>query len=103
MSQAPIGGQYGAALRASPAEVALDVRRRVVPSSRQHQRPPIRAASLFTERAQECQQMASSARDVVDKATWSQTAEPWQAYAKYYQDQLSALEIQVNTRWRKTH
>jgi hypothetical protein len=47
--------------------------------------------------------MASSARDVVDKVTWNQMAERWQACAKYYEDQLSALEIHAETRRRKTH
>ena len=43
------------------------------------------------------------ARDAVEKATWSQMANRWQACAKYYEDQLSALEIQAETRRRKTH
>ena len=60
-------------------------------------------SDTFRSHAQECQQMASFARDAVDKATWSQMAKRWQACAKYYEDQLSALEIQAETRRRKTH
>ena len=30
--------------------------------------------------------MASSMRDAADKATWSQMAKRWLAYAEYYQD-----------------
>jgi hypothetical protein len=44
-----------------------------------------------------------SARDVVDKATWSRMAERLQACAKFYEDQLSALEIHTEPRRRKTH
>ncbi len=47
--------------------------------------------------------MASSARDAVDKATWSQMAERWHACAKYYEDRLSALDIQAEARRRRTH
>ena len=50
-------------------------------------------SDTFRSHAQECQQMASFARDAVEKATWSKMANRWQACAKYYEDQLSALEI----------
>jgi hypothetical protein len=60
-------------------------------------------SDTFRSHAQECQQMASFARDAVEKETWSQMANRWQACAKYYEDQLSALEIQAETRRRKTH
>ena len=49
-------------------------------------------SDTFRSHAQECQQMASFARDAVEKATWSQMANRWQACAKYYENQLSALE-----------
>jgi hypothetical protein len=60
-------------------------------------------SDTFRSHAQECQRMASSARDAVDKATWSQMAKRWQACAKYHEDQLSALDIQAETRHRRTH
>ena len=39
--------------------------------------------------------MASSMRDAADKATWSQMAKRWLAYAEYYEDRRSAF----GTRW----
>jgi hypothetical protein len=44
--------------------------------------------------------MASSTRNAVEKATWSQMAERWAAYAQYYEDQLS---VRVATRRRKAN
>jgi hypothetical protein len=49
-------------------------------------------SDTFRSHAQECQQMASFARDAVEKATWSQMANRWQACAKYYENQLSTRD-----------
>ena len=46
--------------------------------------------------------MASSARDAVDETTWNVMAARWQACAKYYEHQISALEMQAAIRRRKT-
>jgi hypothetical protein len=43
-------------------------------------------SDTFRSHAQECQRMASSMRDAADKATWSQMAKRWLAYAEYYED-----------------
>ena len=47
--------------------------------------------------------MASSMRDAADKATWSQMAKRWLAYAEYYEDRRSAFGTQAETRHRRTH
>ena len=52
-------------------------------------------SDTFRSHAQECQRMASSMRDAADKATWSQMAKRWLAYAEYYEDRRSAF----GTRW----
>jgi hypothetical protein len=44
--------------------------------------------------------MASSARNAVDRATWSQMAKRWQACAEYYEDQQSALDTEAEARRR---
>jgi hypothetical protein len=46
-------------------------------------------SDTFRSHAQECQRMASSMRDAADKATWSQMAKRWLAYAEYYEDRRS--------------
>ncbi len=48
-------------------------------------------SDTFRSHAQECQRMASSIRDAADKATWSQMAKRWLAYAEYYEDRRSAF------------
>jgi hypothetical protein len=60
-------------------------------------------SDAFRSHARECQQMASSARNAVDKATWSQMAKRWLACAEYDEDQQSVLDKQVETRRRTTH
>ena len=45
--------------------------------------------------------MASSMRDAADKATWSQMAKRWLAYAEYYEDRRSAFGTRAETRHRK--
>jgi hypothetical protein len=47
--------------------------------------------------------MASSMRDAADKATWSQMAKRWLAYAEYYEDRRSAFGTRAGTRHRRTH
>jgi hypothetical protein len=42
--------------------------------------------------------MASSMRDGADKATWSQMAKRWLAYAEYYEDRRSAFGTRAETR-----
>jgi hypothetical protein len=46
--------------------------------------------------------MASSMRDAADKATWSQMAKRWLAYAEYYEDRRSAFGTRAETRHRRT-
>jgi len=46
--------------------------------------------------------MASSTRDAAEKATWSQMAKRWLAYAEYYEDRRSAFGTRAETR-RRTH
>jgi hypothetical protein len=43
-------------------------------------------SDTFRSHAQECQRIASSMRYAADKATWSQMAKRWLAYAEYYED-----------------
>ena len=57
-------------------------------------------SDTFRSHAQECQQMASSARNAVDKATWSQMAK---RCAEYDEDQQSVLDKQVEARRRTTY
>ena len=47
--------------------------------------------------------MAASARDPVDKATWSQMAKRCLACAEYYENQQAALDCQAETRNRRIH
>ena len=47
--------------------------------------------------------MASSMRDAADKATWSQMAKRWLAYAEYYEDRRSAFGTRAEARHRRTH
>ena len=47
--------------------------------------------------------MASSTRDAAEKATWSQMAKRWLAYAEYYEDRRSAFSTRAETRHRRTH
>jgi hypothetical protein len=47
--------------------------------------------------------MASSMRDAADKATWSQMAKRWLAYAEYYEDRRSVFGMRAETRHRRTH
>ena len=47
--------------------------------------------------------MASSMRDAADKATWSQMAKRWLAYAEYYEDRRTAFGTRAETRHRRTH
>jgi hypothetical protein len=42
-------------------------------------------------------------RDAADKATWSQMAKRWLAYAEYYEDRRSAFGTRAETRHRRTH
>ena len=42
--------------------------------------------------------MASFTRDAADKATWSQMAKRWLAYAEYYEDRRSAFGTRAETR-----
>lgn len=44
--------------------------------------------------------MASSMRDAADKATWSQMAKRWLAYAEYYEDRRSAFGTRAQTERR---
>jgi hypothetical protein len=60
-------------------------------------------SDTFRRHAQECQRMATSARNAVDKATWSQMAKRCLACAEHYENQQSALDRQVETRNRRTH
>jgi hypothetical protein len=60
-------------------------------------------SDTFRSHAQECQRMASSMRDAADKATWSQMAKRWLAYAEYYEDRRSAFGMRAETRHRRTH
>ena len=60
-------------------------------------------SDTFRSHAQECQRMASSMRDAADKATWSQMAKRWLAYAEYYEDRRSAFGTRTETRHRRTH
>jgi hypothetical protein len=46
--------------------------------------------------------MASSMRDAADKATWSQMAKRWLAYAEYYEDRRSAFGTRAECRRRVT-
>jgi len=41
-------------------------------------------------------------RDAADKATWSQMAKRWLAYAEHYEDR-SAFRTRAETRYRRTH
>ena len=60
-------------------------------------------SDTFRSHAQECQRMASSMRDAADKATWSQMAKRWLAYAEYYEDRRSAFGTRAEARHRRTH
>ena len=60
-------------------------------------------SDTFRRHAQECQRMAASARNPVDKATWSQMAKRCLACAEYYENQQSALDGQAAARNRRAH
>jgi len=60
-------------------------------------------SDTFRSHAQECQRMASSMRDAADKATWSQMAKRWLAYAEYYEDRRSAFGTRAETRRQTTY
>ena len=63
----------------------------------------INLSDTFRRHAQECQRMAASARNPVDKATWSQMAKRCLACAEYYENQQSALDGQAVARNRRAH
>jgi hypothetical protein len=60
-------------------------------------------SDTFRRHAEECRRMAASARNPVDKATWSQMAKRCLACAEHYENRQSAFDRQAETRNRRTH
>jgi hypothetical protein len=60
-------------------------------------------SDTFRRHAEECRRMVASARNPVDKATWSQMAKRCLACAEYYENHQAALDRQARDRNRRTH